>query len=729
MNRKERRIAERAGQSGLPGSSATPIAVSLLSHAEGHYRSGQLHEADALCIRLLAAEPRVAPALLMRGLIAHQLGRPDEALVHLTQAVALAPAVASVHHALAEAYRDLARAADAERHYRRVAKLQPNAVTLLNLGNILMTLQRPRDAANEYQSALRFDARLPETHYGLGRALAAQGRKEATDAFGNAIALRPDFALAHEGLIEACLAAGDWDAAWRAACAALLRSDTPKLRALFVNAISYTLPTSDATGLRETMQRALVERWTRPQDLVRAACAVVALRQPFDVRDTLLRIVLDLAPICHRGIEQVLTEQRRTLLEIATSGAALSADELEAACVLARQCFINEYAWDSAAEWGRVDTLCGIIQAELDAGRFPSDAMVVACAMYFPLASLDGVERLLAHAHPPPVAALLTQQLTEPAEERRLGSTILCATGIEDTVSRAVREQYEANPYPRWVAMPAAMDRVHVDAWLAARFPDAPIASLPTSDALEVLVAGCGTGQHPLETIRRFVNVRVLAIDLSLASLAYAARMTAALGVEGIEYIQADLLQAAQLDRSFDVIESAGVLHHLGDIWTGWRALLRLLRPGGVMNVSLYTVRGRRDVRRARDWIAAHGYRATPEDIRRCRQDLMALPDDWARRVCSSQDFGSASTCRDLLFHVQEKAVSPPELSEFFRAEGIKLVGIEVPTTIERQFRAWCGKADGDVLRDLTRWDAFEEQHPTCFAGMINMWVQKPESV
>jgi Tfp pilus assembly protein PilF len=215
----------------------------------------------------------------MRGLIAHQLGRPDEAVVHLTQAVAAAPAVASVHHALAEAYRELTRQADAERHYRQAAKLQPNAVTLLNLGNILMTLQRPGDAAVEYQSALRFDGRLPETHYGLGRALAALGRKEAADVFGRAIGLRPDFALAHEGLIEACLAAGAWDAAWRAACAALLRVDTPKLRSQFISAVSYTLPASDAPGLREAMQRALTEHWTRPQELARAACAVVALRR------------------------------------------------------------------------------------------------------------------------------------------------------------------------------------------------------------------------------------------------------------------------------------------------------------------------------------------------------------------------------------------------------------------------------------------------------------------
>ena len=39
---------------------------------------------------------------------------------------------------------------------------------------------------------------------------------------------------------------------------------------------------------------------------------------------------------------------------------------------------------------------------------------------------------------------------------------------------------------------------------------------------LDVLVAGCGTGEHSIGTARRFKNVKLLASDFSLASLAYA---------------------------------------------------------------------------------------------------------------------------------------------------------------------------------------------------------------
>ena len=118
------------------------------------------------------------------------------------------------------------------------------------------------------QSALRFDARLPEIDLRLGQGIrrAKFGNTEAMDAFARAITLRPGFALAYEGMIDACLAAGAWDAAWQAASHALMRADTPKLRMLFVSSIGSATPTSETPGLREAMQRAIAERWARPHE-------------------------------------------------------------------------------------------------------------------------------------------------------------------------------------------------------------------------------------------------------------------------------------------------------------------------------------------------------------------------------------------------------------------------------------------------------------------------------
>ena len=676
--------------------------------------------------RGVAARPD-ARVLHGRGQSAMQQGRPEDAIAHFSQALAMLPTNPAVHHGLAEAYRALGRPVEAERHYRRVAELQPGGVTLLHLGNALMELQRPADAAQAYQAALRRDDRLVEIYYGLGTALAALGRIKAADAFAGAIALRPDFALAHEGLIDSLIAADAWELALRTSCDGLRQVDTPRLRVQFVDCVTNAPLAPDIAGLPGILHRALREGWTRPQDLVRPVCELAAFRQPFDPGDALLHAVLHLAPICHRGVEQALCEARQTLLQVAASGRALDAGELALACALARQCFINEYAWDCRqADRSAAGAVRGVIGAALDRGLAPSQDMIAASAMVVPLSSLEGAERLLSHPATPEIAALLAQQISEPAEEQRLRGTIPRATAIEDAVSRAVRDQYEENPYPRWVAMAGPVARIRLGEWLAARFPGAPIERLPGDVALEMLVAGCGTGQQALETMRTMADMRVLAIDLSLSSLAYAARMTAALGVDGIAYAQADLLDAAGLGRSFDVIGAGGVLHHMADPWTGWGRLLALLRPGGMMNVLLYTVRGREDVRRARDWIAARGHAADPESIRRCRRELMALPDDWAVLLSASPDSCSTSGCRDLLFHVHERAVTLPEVSDFLAAEGVTLIGVEVPPTTERAFEAWCGGVSDAALRDLARWDEFEAEHPRCFAAMLNLWVQKP---
>ncbi len=608
MNRKQRRGAARSHRH---APSPSPAATSLLGLAQAQIGLGRLHEADALCTRCLAAEPGQPRALHMRGEIARRQGRPADAIEHFTEAAAAAPGVAAIHDGLAEAYRALARPVEAERHYRRVAELQPNAATLLNLGNALMELRRPAEAVVVYQAASRRDDRLAEAHYGLGSAWAALGGTEAAAAFSRAIALRPDFALAHEGLIDARIAANAGEAALQSACTALLHADTARLRVQFVDCVLEVSPAAEIPGLRALLQRALRERWTRPQALAAAVCAAVLLR-PFDVRDPLLHTLLELAPIPHRELERELTGRRREILHAVAGGALLDAEELAAACALARQCFINEYVWHRlAAEGDALEILRQAIETDLASGVAPADTGLAVLAMYLPLASLDGAERLLAAGRRSEVAALLAQQVGDPAEEARLRDTVPRATAIEDEVSRRVRDQYEENPYPRWVATIEPARQVQLAGWLTDRFPGVTVTPPPGGRALEVLVAGCGTGQQAIETVQALAGVKVLAIDLSLASLAYALRMTAALGVSGIDYAQADLLRAARLGRSFDMIAVGGVLHHLGDPWGGWRALVALLRPGGVMNVLLYTERGRTDVRAARDWIAANGFRPT----------------------------------------------------------------------------------------------------------------------
>ena len=241
------------------------------------------------------------------------------------------------------------------------------------------------------------------------------------------------------------------------------------------------------------------------------------------------------------------------------------------------------------------------------------------------------------------------------------------------------------------------------------------------TEALEVLVAGCGTGWHAIGIAQKYQGARVLAVDLSLSSLCFAKRKTPAPLAERIEYVQGDILKLGAIGRSFDVIDASGVLHHMADPLEGWRILLNLLRPGGIMHLGFYSELGRRDVVAARAFIAERGYASTPADIRRCRQDLLKTP---LGSVARFTDFFSTSECRDLLFHVQESRMTIPAIKAFIDGHGLKFIGFDLHDTAAQNFRALFANA-GWSMSDLDRWHAVETQYPDTFSGMYQLWVQK----
>ena len=145
-----------------------------------------------------------------------------------------------------------------------------------------------------------------------------------------------------------------------------------------------------------------------------------------------------------------------------------------------------------------------------------------------------------------------------------------------DNASNKVREQYEENPYPRWVK--AAL---YTKAKSIAEVCDETGLQLHSENIKDIkspkiLIAGCGTGQHSIETASRFSNCHVTAIDLSLTSLAYAKRKTDEYKFTNIEYFQGDILNLDKVKKKYDIIESAGVLHHMSEPMVGWRVLSKI---------------------------------------------------------------------------------------------------------------------------------------------------------
>ena len=248
------------------------------------------------------------------------------------------------------------------------------------------------------------------------------------------------------------------------------------------------------------------------------------------------------------------------------------------------------------------------IAEALASGAAIEPMQLAALAMYLPLHALPSAALLLEREWPPAIADLLNQQVRDHMRERELRDLIPRLTAIEDEVSQRVRLQYEENPYPRWVHAAGQVVPVSIDRYLREQFPTGAFTPLNKTTTLDVLIAGCGTGQIAVASAQKYLGARVLAIDLSLGSLCYAKRSTPGDVAPHIEYAQADILRLASLDRNFEVIDSSGVLHHMADPFEGWRILLSLLQPGGLMHLGLYSEAGRRDVWAARNFIAERGF-------------------------------------------------------------------------------------------------------------------------
>ncbi len=741
-----------------PGPSASSTDQ-LLASAINQHRAGQLAEAERIYREILAAEPQHADALHLLGVIAHQRDQHEAAVDLIGRAIACGAPLAQHHFNLGLALAALGRADEAAAQFGRAIALKSDyAEAHASLGDAYRAQGLLDQALASYQRAEALRPSSAEAHNNIGAALLALGRiEEGIACCERALALKPDLFEAYMNLARLHYAAERAVQAAAFAARALALRETIEAKTLFVQCVRNTRVVGDLGHLRKLILRGLTEPWDRPDELAAVAISLImrdeALRTAAShaadawptqlpagellnpalfpvLRDPLLHQLLVVTPVVDIALEQFLTGARRVLLETAmraTTADAADENLLVFFCTLARQCFVNEYVFFCDADQANDARKLRDRLTEALASKAPiSPLWPVAVAAYFPLSTLRDAEALEQYAFPDSVNALLTQQIREPREERDLRLSIPRLTDIEDDVSVQVRGMYEENPYPRWIKVAPTESPKLLDVYLRNRFAAPALRDLPRKTALDILAAGCGTGRQSVEIAQRFVGAKVLAIDLSLASLAYAKRKTRELGLTNIEYGQADILRLGKLGRSFDVIESCGVLHHLDDPWAGWRVLLGLLKPGGLMRVGLYSELGRPGVIAGRALVAERGYRPDPEGIQRFRQEVITgnHGPPLADLVTKARDFFTTSELRDLVFHVCEHRMTIPQIEAFLRANTLEFLGFEVNAQLARRYRA---RFPHDAaMTSLKDWHVFEIENPDAFFYTYQFWIRTP---
>jgi tetratricopeptide (TPR) repeat protein/SAM-dependent methyltransferase len=737
----------------------TDGAEQLLSKAIELHQRGDLAQAEGLYRQVLQAVPAHLDGLNLLGVLAIQTGRHELAVELIGKAIAVNDKVADFHNNMGEALRRMGKLERAVDHFTKAVDLEPKfleaqqnlAHGCLALGLALRERGRLDDALAQFRRAVALKQDHAEAHNNLGNALREAGRlAPAAAALSRAIELKPDYAFAHHnlGLVE--FARGRPDQALRLARQALALGVGKEAKALIVRCLHARPALGESAELRGLLLDALLEPWGRPSEVVgavehhikaypatmrlieRAAGADVPGKSLLETAefeslaaDELLRCLLTCAPVCDAALERLLTRLRSALLETVAQGGDGVPDEARLGFMssLARQCFLNDYVFiDGEGERAQVTELCRRLAAALRERAAVPGPLVAAVACYQPLHALESADVLAALAWPPALDAVVTQQVREPAAMAKLRAALPRLTGIQDEVSVLVRRQYEENPYPSWVRPAPSDEWPTVEAYLRNLFPLASF-EVPDRQTREILVAGCGTGQQSVETALRFPHAHVLAVDISLASLGYASMRAAA--VANLEYAQADILQLGTIDRAFDMIEVTGVLHHLRAPFAGWRVLLSILRPGGFMRLGLYSRLGRQEVEALRAWIAQRGYRPVPDDIRRCRQQIMASEaGERFTTVTRSPDFASTSACRDLLFHVHETPLTLLEIDAFLVEEKLSFLGFELESQFVERYRVRFPHDTAMTRLDLCH--KFEVENPNTFADMYQFWIQKP---
>ena len=705
----------------------------------------RLNEAEASYQRAIALQPAAAEPHFNLGICLQRLGKLEVAVVAYERALKCRPGWAEAHCNLGNTVRELGRLSEAAASYERATQLDPKfAMAHFNLGNSLRQLGKLNDAEASYRRAAALDGNLPELHNNLGVTLKELNRLEEAEAsYKNAIALKSDFAAAHNNLGNVLKELGRLGAAISSYAAAIkLEPDYAEPKVNLGNALKNAVFHGSEPWLYSPISHLLKTGYfVRPREVSRNILNLLKFdpvvsdllawdstsAERHEVESlikalnqlSLLHDLMRTCPLPDLDFEVIFAAVRRSLLEHLRNLEEIP-ELIDFMSTMALHCFVNEHLYfETDEETQQVEELETKVAEAVAMAEQPRLIELLSLACYRPLHGYAWCEKL---EFPDENKELKARLIDEPLIEREYARQIPSLAEISDSVSRKVREQYEEHPYPRWVklAMPLKTQTVAAlcdELELNLRSFDVKQMSAP-----EILVAGCGTGQHSIGTAARFTNCHVTAIDLSLASIGYAKRKTHELGISNLEYLQADILDLHSLGKEFDVIESAGVLHHMDDPLAGWQVLTDLLRPGGLMKIGLYSESARRDVVKIRDEISGRNIGTSDADIRRFRQSLIESEAEHHKTITRFGDFFSLSEVRDLIFHAREHRFTLPKIEEYLDALGLHFCGFELPNVVENFREGYGSEAD---IYDLTLWQRFEVENPYAFSNMYQFWCQK----
>ena len=174
----------------------------LLKQAVEHHRNGKLGLAEDIYRFLGEADAGNAQVWHLRGLVAQELGRHEQAIERFQRAIDLGHDRAEGWFQLGRTHAQGGDATSAMAAYRQALAIAPARVdALCNLANLQLEAGAFDDALVNYEHALALAPDNATIHYNLGTLCLKRFQPaQAAGHFEAAIRLRPDYANAHNSL-------------------------------------------------------------------------------------------------------------------------------------------------------------------------------------------------------------------------------------------------------------------------------------------------------------------------------------------------------------------------------------------------------------------------------------------------------------------------------------------------------------------------------------------------
>ncbi len=671
--------------------------------------------AEKLYKEILQIEPNHLESICYLATIFAQTKRINLAKNFFLKAIEINPNNPRINNNLGNIFLQLGEKHKALKYFEKSIKLKPNyADAYLNLGLAFKSLGKYEQATSFFEKAIKVQPEYIKSYNILGKTLKELGKyNKALKCYEESIKINPNNIMIIFGILDLLTSIQFSN---------LTANNSRSIKNLILfllknNNIDHSQIFNNAKLLIfiDTSEKELEDIVNSGSLLLDNKIIKKLLKEEF------FHLMLQKTFILDKFLETLVTKIRKEILFLLDKRKNYLSEYYDFIISLAEQCFLNEYVFfQNEEEKKKISNLEKKILNEKKINEIETAIL----GSYIPLKISEIIKNKLLNYNSKNFLFndMINMQIKEPLKEAELQNSIKSIRDISDDVSKKVKEQYETNPYPRWRFANQAI----TSNFLFYLNNDIKPNNVEFNNKFlnpNVLIAGCGTGQQLINAIG-YHNSNIFAVDLSLASLAYAKRKIEETSYKNIEFMQGDILDLNNLNRKFDVIECVGVLHHMKNPLEGLKVLLDLLAPHGFLKLGLYSDIARQHIVKIREFIKKKKFKNTSEDIRNFRDQITKQNEDpLLHKVINNFDFYSTSGTRDLIFHVQEHRFTIPEISQILKNFNLEFLGFTLrPIVKDKYFQFF---PDDKSNLSLENWSRFEVDNPEIFKGMYQFWVKK----